>query len=520
MKRVAQYIVLCTLSLCIFSCRPESDNLLSYGYNDAQVFDNAESSFEQQFISFWTAMNCNYGIWDYEDKMGVNWDAIYKAYLPKFKALDEQEEVTDEEVANMYGEIINSLHDGHLYIQIKNIKTGHFLYYMPGQVRNMRRDDYAQASGFQPNLSAYSSQTGDNHLLSFSSVNTSPISAIVQILNTVGHAVVGKMDEYEQKSTLTESEQFIYDYCTAFKADCDVLETITSNSRIISYYNDMCSKYEAMCQFLQVEMPQVDNQLASHALTIESGLFEPGIPYLRISGFKLSPYLNDNYFKNFADTANTNSKAFQVAVKSVWHEWFDKIQELKSTQSLRGVIIDVRSNGGGFVNDYQYVLGALLPSGGFTSHQLRTKNGTGRYDYSPLMDFTFPTYPSEHETVTEPIVVLANCSSVSMAEMTAWGAKKLSNGHVIGMRTWGGLSALSTDPSSYSQTYASAFGEENKTAFYAYIPKFVAIFPEVGVQEGVGIIPDIEVPFDQDLYDATGRDSQLERAIEYILTGN
>ena len=37
--------------------------------------------------------------------------------------------------------------------------------------------------------------------------------------------------------------------------------------------------------------------------------------------------------------------------------------------------------------------------------------------------------------------------------------------------------------------------------------------------EGEGIAPDIEVPFDVDLYEATGQDSQLDRALRYIRTG-
>ncbi|MBQ8152371.1 MAG: hypothetical protein IJ069_01650 [Prevotella sp.] len=37
--------------------------------------------------------------------------------------------------------------------------------------------------------------------------------------------------------------------------------------------------------------------------------------------------------------------------------------------------------------------------------------------------------------------------------------------------------------------------------------------------EGIGIEPDIEVDFDQKAYSATGRDSQLDRALEYIRTG-
>ena len=38
--------------------------------------------------------------------------------------------------------------------------------------------------------------------------------------------------------------------------------------------------------------------------------------------------------------------------------------------------------------------------------------------------------------------------------------------------------------------------------------------------EGVGVEPDIEVDFDVDLFYSTGYDTQLERALQYIETGN
>ena len=38
--------------------------------------------------------------------------------------------------------------------------------------------------------------------------------------------------------------------------------------------------------------------------------------------------------------------------------------------------------------------------------------------------------------------------------------------------------------------------------------------------EGVGVEPDIEVDLDREIFDTTGRDTQLDRALQYIETGN
>lgn len=52
------------------------------------------------------------------------------------------------------------------------------------------------------------------------------------------------------------------------------------------------------------------------------------------------------------------------------------------------------------------------------------------------------------------------------------------------------------------------------------IPSNVTIAEDVGIMEGIGVTPDIEEQLDSALYESTGRDTQLERALQYIRTGN
>lgn len=93
------------------------------------------------------------------------------------------------------------------------------------------------------------------------------------------------------------------------------------------------------------------------------------------------------------------------------------------------------------------------------------------------------------------------------------------HGGLIGTRTWGGLSALTTSQESYSTNYAGVVGVMNSTPFYGYIPRWVNIFPGEGILEGVGITPDIELDLDIDRLLNEHRDNQLERAVDYILNG-
>lgn len=132
-----------------------------------------------------------------------------------------------------------------------------------------------------------------------------------------------------------------------------------------------------------------------------------------------------------------------------------------------------------------------------------------------------PTLESEHVTVNEPVVVLCNCASVSMAEHTSYGAKLMKNGTLIGTRTWGGFSALS-DAGTYTNNYAGYVGVRGVTPVFCYIPQEVALTMEgntveENIVEGHGIDPDIEVALDvATLDDGNGADSQLDRAIQFI----
>lgn len=507
------------VALCATACRPESDQLLSYGQNDNQVYGAAKQSFEQQFISLWTALNCNYCIWDYELEHGLDWDKVYDTFLPKFKELDDKQEVSDEELTALYGEVLFPLHDGHIYIQVKNLSNGHFLSFSPSDNRNQSRPDCQFSMTFYPNLTAYSDIAGDCHIVDYKAASSNQAWVIKAVIDSATVHINAKLDELEQKESLTAEDSVMVRYIDEFNK---IVASFSGQdmSTVCSKYSQMRIQYAMLGEMLGFEMPPIDNNLNNYELSLEYACFEPGIAYFHFSGFNLTPFFPP-YNDSFLDMKNPTTQMIQQGIYGVWQAWFDKIQQLKKDNGLKGVIIDVRSNTGGYNNDFQFVLGALLPSGGYSGHMERTKAGAGRYDFAPMTPFLFETFEEEHEVIAdEPVVVLSNGFSVSMAEMTSICAKSIPNARLIGMRTWGGMCSLNKSPASYSETYSGCFGESNKTPFYAYIPKYVSVIPEVGILEGVGVTPDIEVEFDQALFNSTGRDSQLERAIQYIMTGN
>lgn len=527
------YIVISLIvALCTTACRPKGDDLLSYGQNDDQAFYDANHSFAGEFKTFWTAMNENYGIWDYEQSLGIDWDEVYRTYLPKFEEFDKrQEKVTDDEFKNLYSSIIDSLHDGHMEVAIKNLHTGRYVNFQPNIERILRERGTENLEVLEnlTNLDAYRKMAvGAYRVKEYDYTGSATIT--IELIETTLNKSVKAADDYKALvdaaggPNATNSE--IYAAVIEMKGESErILKTIHTltpgyviiyRAMLLSEYDNFYQNYRPIGKLIGVEFASIEKDIQEDLLGyIRYALFEGNIAYLRIGNFGLTLHFDPAYQSH--DTESVYY-AYQQAVSRVWHRWFDAIQTLHKSGELRGVIIDLRNNSGGAVDDYQYVLGALLPPGGWISHTVRMKNGIGRLDFGPETPFTARSYEGEHEVVNDrPIVVLGNCQSISMAENTIWGVKSQPNGCFIGTRTNGALSALNPEPEKYSDNYSGAFGTKMVTPIYGRLPKYICLFgKDRKCVEGYGFDPDIEVPLDTKLWQAESRDNQLEKAIDYV----
>lgn len=529
------YTLLLIALLCMAACRPMGDDLASYGQNDAIAFAEANSSFAGEFKALWLAMNENYSIWDYEEEKGIDWDEVYEKFLPKFQALDDTvnhpNKVTNSELEELYSQFLDSLHDGHLYFEIKNLHTDMYISLYPSKTRNQRErvDVFEAEEDNITNLDFYKALPSTDLYYAGSYAATSAGEVATELIDTTCQRVIRAADKFiaavDAAGGPNKTNDSVYYATKKLKNECsdmikelkDAQQSQMALKYMITTYNSMCVYYQMIGKQLCVEMPLAESKLGTEELKfIRTAIFKNGIAYLRFGGFNLTPYVE----KPAPEKPSTMLEYYHQAVYRAWHNWFDAIQTLHAAGQLGGVIIDVRNNPGGLVSDYQYVLGALLPSGGYESHYLRLKEGIGRLDFAPILPFTLPTFPGQHEVIDDrPVVILANTHSVSMAEVTTWGVKNLKNGHFIGTRTWGGLSALNDDPSVYSQTYSGGFGVEKQTPFYGYVPRFVSLFgDDKKILEGVGITPDTYKALDVNYWTKQQRDNQLETALDYIMS--
>lgn len=429
-------VLLVSFTLMVSSCRDESDDVMSYAYEDALNFIEANSSLKGQFKAIWTAMNCNYPIWDYEEQNGVNWDTVYEKYAPRFEKLDFEYDnlhpVPDSILYEIYNEMFAPIHDGHLSMYLMNIHTG----------KRISRIISPQVARFVSN----------------------------------------------QVDSLANLLELFY---------------------LGSFFKPTMKYYESNNEIL--ELQQEEDYLFAR--------FNDDIVYLRVPAFDLTDAFNGR---------STNEKKERIC--KLWESWFDCVQNLYKDGSLKGIIIDVRNNVGGYSLDYQYVLGSLHYGNGDIGRMhhiigyLREKNGIGRHDFSHLQPFALPINEKEHAAIEAPIVILANGLSASMSEMICLSAKQLKNGYVIGTTTIGAFSP-SLD-SSYAITYAGNVGdpalvsESEKGSYFASffidIPTTAFLSLDKRVIDGLGIVPDETVHLDYLVHQVSGKDNQLEKALEYI----
>ena len=261
----------------------------------------------------------------------------------------------------------------------------------------------------------------------------------------------------------------------------DCHSPILRNYYFASVFNNYCD--------VGSKMTGVENGFTAVSATIDWNIL-----YLYISDFRLSEIYSKN---DFSQTMQVLNNFFNL---------------LKNTIIIKGVILDLRGNGGGYLSDLNLLIGRMIDAKldiGYT----RCKIGDGRLDYSPWI----PAYvvpQADARKITAPIVVLGDMFSASMAEMTIMAVQTLPNGYFVGEQTWGAQGPLVDVSAKFNSGIFECrpFLEEVKTSSHA-------LKDVNGKQyENIGLTPDIEVKHNQQALNA-GKDPQLERSIELIKKG-
>jgi carboxyl-terminal processing protease len=195
---------------------------------------------------------------------------------------------------------------------------------------------------------------------------------------------------------------------------------------------------------------------------VESRMLDDGIAYVRLTEF--------------------NAKATKELKKA--------LQELMA-QEPKGLIFDLRSNPGGFLQTSVEVTSQFLDGG-----LVLTEKGKGGLERE---------YPVERGGLAAevPLVVLVNAGSASASEIVAGAIQDAGRGILVGERTFG--------KGSVQLPHTLSDGSELRVTIARWFT------PKGREIQSLGVIPDIEVEMTLEDLEA-GQDPQLERAVEYLLT--
>ena len=178
----------------------------------------------------------------------------------------------------------------------------------------------------------------------------------------------------------------------------------------------------------------------------------------------------------------------------VTSDQFIKALDELETQGMKGLIVDLRDNGGGLVSSVCAILDRLLPEG--------------------LIVYTEDKYGNREEETSDaehyfdkPLAVLVNGNSASASEIFAGAIKDYEIGILVGTKTYGkGI---------VQKIYPLSDGTAVKlTVSKYYTPKGNNI-------HGIGIEPDVEIELDEALEKkvvvSVEEDNQLQKARELLL---
>lgn len=252
----------------------------------------------------------------------------------------------------------------------------------------------------------------------------------------------------------------------------DIIKTVNNNEVNKDNYNARIDEIKGVADTTVDLAIERDGKLINFtvkranivASNIESNILENNIGYIKILQFS----------------------------NGIYNEFKTEYDKLIDTDKVDSLIIDLRNNPGGLVNEVLNIANMLVGDG----IMLKVEYGDG----------TTKVYNSNSSKCNIPLVVLVNENSASASEILAGCVKDLNAGTVIGITTFG------------KGIMQSVMPLEDGGGVSITVAKFyTASMSEI---HGKGIVPDIEIELPEgvvpDLVLDEKVDTQLKKAIEHL----
>lgn len=454
------------------------------------------------FEKIYTCMREHYVLTEHK---GIDWDALYTKYQPKFAEIDR----TQDAGANMltWGAFCGEFHDGHV-----------------GYTYSIKEDmepanqAIREALGHDYGLSLMRCTDG-----SFAAVNTDESLAKYGIRNgTVITAWDGKApDEVSKTSPAYGVNFFVYDdeadeatLIMDSYPDIDneifwsglLCAGVGGDSVTVTYLDETGAEQTAV-------LPQCGDYLDRMTVTVKTvsqGLETGNLMWQRINKTTACLRIKGMSF---------DMKSYYSAEDDAYDEMKDEIRQkilVYQQEGVKDVIIDLRGNSGGSPHMVNGVTGMFAPKG---QHYCLTncvwdeqnhcwaRDASGRYVKGKDL-----VYQGEQLLGDGRIIVLVNSATVSAGDIMTKEMESLDNAVVIGF----------TGPNGSSQAVGHKEGECGSLSFSNCVVLNengdIAIDSGIDRQSGDGDGVEI-IPFDREairaLFDE-GRDYLMDRALEML----
>lgn len=234
-----------------------------------------------------------------------------------------------------------------------------------------------------------------------------------------------------------------------------------------------------------VDIPIIRNTIVVHSLASWTKEVKD-IPLINHNADNLQQAANDKIIylrlSEFGDTTNSEWQKLAVTLN----------KQLKSDASIKGVVLDLRENPGGYLTDAIYVISEFVKNG----TAVMTEDSSGRKTPYPV---------SGKGLLTDvPVVVLIDRGSASAAEIVSGGLRDNHRAVLVGENSFG------------KGTVQEAFDMGDGAGLHVTVAKWLTPGGTwVGNgKDGKGLTPDYTVQLDPK--DPT-HDTQLEKAVELLV---
>jgi carboxyl-terminal processing protease len=171
-----------------------------------------------------------------------------------------------------------------------------------------------------------------------------------------------------------------------------------------------------------------------------------------------------------------------------YSEWQKAVKEINGKGSVKGIVVDVRNNPGGYLQGAVDVASEFLKNGSTVVIEERGEGAKDVFKVERLGQFT-----------SMPVVVLVNGGSASASEILAGALKDIKGAKLVGETTFG------------KGTIQEPLDLENGAGIHITIARWLT--PNGTWIDEKGLEPDVVVEDDT----KTTEDEQLQKAIELLI---